>query len=90
VKKKDLRDSLSHLHNELKNVKLADKTSSEILKKLNNDIQRILVNSGSIPQSHHQSLMESLRESAEHFEASHPKLTSLMNSIMKTLSNMGI
>ena len=90
MKKKDLRDSLSHLHNELKNVKLADKPSGEILKKLENDIQRILENSGDIPQRHHQSLMESLKESTEHFEVSHPALTSLMNGIMKILSDMGI
>jgi hypothetical protein len=90
MQNKDLRDSLSRLHNELKNVKLADRTSSEILKKLDNDIQRILQNSGDIPQSHRHSLMESLKESAEHYEASHPQLTSLVNGIMKTLSNMGI
>jgi hypothetical protein len=90
MKKEELRDSLLKLHTELKSIKLADKTSSRILKKLGHDIQRILENSGEIPQSHHASLLESLEESGEHFEVSHPKLASLMNTIIKNLSDMGI
>jgi hypothetical protein len=90
MQKKDLRESLSELHNELKNVAVVDDASGEILEKLNRDIKRILGNSGDIPQSHHQSLLERLKESTEHFEVSHPQLTSLMNGIIKALSDMGI
>jgi triphosphoribosyl-dephospho-CoA synthetase len=86
----ELRDSLLKLHAELKDIKLADKASGEILKKLGQDIQRILENSGEIPRSHHASLLKSLEESVEHFEVSHPKLAALMNTLIKNLSAMGI
>jgi hypothetical protein len=85
-----LYDSLSHLHAELQKIKHVDKTSSQLLNKLGNDIQRILDNSGDIPESHHKSLLASLEESVQHFEVSHPRLTSLMNRIINALSDMGI
>ena len=90
MKNKDLRDSLSDLHSELKKIKQIDKNSSEILKKLSHDIERILENSGEIPTSHHQSLLKSLEVSVERFEVSHPNLTFLMNRVIKALSDMGI
>jgi sugar-specific transcriptional regulator TrmB len=90
MKKRELRDSLSRLRSELKNAKEVDKASGEILKKLDHDIQRILENSGDVPRSHHVSLLGSLNESVEFFEASHPELTSVMQRIIKALSDMGI
>ena len=90
MSRQELRDLLSKLHAELKNVKTADSTSRAILRKLGRDIQRILENSGEIPPHHHARLLESLEESVEHFEVSHPKLTSLMNTIIKNLSDMGV
>ncbi|MGE0386241.1 MAG: DUF4404 family protein [Gammaproteobacteria bacterium] len=36
------------------------------------------------------SLKEAATEAVEHFEASHPRATAILNDIMVTLSNLGI
>jgi uncharacterized protein YaaN involved in tellurite resistance len=90
MKSKNLNDSLSHLHSELKKIKHVDKTSSELLNKLEADIRRVLENPGDVPKNHHKSLLASLEKSVEHFEASHPALTSLMTRIIASLDAMGI
>jgi hypothetical protein len=86
----NFRASLSQLHSELKNVQHVDRTSGDILKKLGSDIQRILENSGEVPRHHHESLLESLKESIEHFEVSHPRLSALMSDIVNMFGDMGI
>jgi len=85
-----MRDALTRLHAELDNIDHVDPTSGAALKKLAEEIRRILENSGEIPESHHQSLRESLKESVGHFEASHPLLVSTMNRIIQSLSDMGV
>ena len=90
MKQNALRDSLSQLHAELAETKHVDPGSAAALKKLGDDIRRILENSGEIPESHRQSLLESLEESVKHFEASHPLLVSMMDRIIQNLSDMGV
>jgi hypothetical protein len=90
MKNRDLHNSLSHLHSELKKIKHVDKTSSELLNKLKADIRRVLENPGDVPENHHKSLLASLEKSVRHFEASHPALTSLMTQIIANLDAMGI
>jgi hypothetical protein len=90
MKQNALRDSLTRLHAELAEIKHVDPASGAALKKLAEDIRRILENSGEIPENHHQSLLKSLEESVGHFEASHPLLVSMMNRIIKNLSDMGV
>jgi hypothetical protein len=85
-----LRDSLTRLHAELAKIENVDPESGTALKKLAEDIRRVLENSGEIPENHHQSLLTSLEESVGHFEASHPLLVSLINRIIKNLSDMGV
>ncbi|HVP90038.1 MAG TPA: DUF4404 family protein [Terriglobales bacterium] len=87
---KNLNDSLSHLHAELKKVKHVDKASSELLNKLGQDIQRILDNPGEVPEGHHKSLRANLDKSVAHFAVSHPALASLMIRVINMLSEMGI
>ncbi len=86
----DLRDSLSHLHDELKKVKHVDRTSGELLDKLGQDIRRILDNTGDVPEGHHKSLRASLDKSVGHFAVTHPALASLMIRVINMLSEMGI
>jgi len=86
----ELRDSLSHLHDELKKVKHIDKASGELLNKLGQDIRRILDNKGEVPEGHHKSLRASLDKSVGHFAVSHPALASLMIRVINMLSEMGI
>ncbi len=83
-------ETLAKLQAELKSVTGIDDRSRETLKRLDGDIGRILQNSGEILPAHHESLRESLADSVEYIEASHPTITALMNRLLKILSDMGI
>jgi 3-methyladenine DNA glycosylase AlkD len=89
MKKNELHQSLSNLHLELQKMKHADAMSREILKDLMDDIKRV-VEQTEDNQENQKNLVESLTESAEYFEATHPNLTALMNGLVKTLSDMGV
>jgi hypothetical protein len=85
-----LNESLAKLKDELKYVMQVDDPSREALKKLDGDIHRILENSGEVPAAHHASLRESLAESVDILETTHPTLTAFMNRLINMLSDMGI
>ena len=87
---KELNKSLAKLRDELKRMDTMDDRSRETLKRLDDSIHRVLQASGDIPPAHHAGLRESLEDSLEYLEASHPTVTALMNRILKALSDMGI
>lgn len=41
-------------------------------------------------EEHHDTLLENVRDSVEHFEVEHPRITAILNDVMMALSNMGI
>ena len=41
-------------------------------------------------ETHHNTLVENLKEAIAQFETEHPRATAILNDIMVTLSNMGI
>lgn len=86
----ELNESLAKLQGELKYVMQIDDASRDNLKKLDEKIHRILENSGDVPAEHHLSLRESLEDSLEYFEESHPTATALVSRLIKALSDMGI
>ena len=88
--KDQLNETLAKLQVELTSVTGIDDRSREMLNKLDGDIHRILHKSGEIPPAHHESLRDSLADSVEYFEASHPAITALMSRLIKILSDMGI
>jgi len=90
MEEKDLHRQLIQLQNKLKESKSLDKNSREILKKLMDDIQVVLERSEEEPSEGHNNLLENLKESATHFEASHPEISESMHIVIHTLSNMGI
>jgi hypothetical protein len=45
---------------------------------------------GEFSPGEHQGVLANLRSSVEHFEGSHPELTSLLNDVITTISNWGI
>jgi hypothetical protein len=88
--KDHLNESLIELRDELRSVTAVDDSSREALRRLDDDIHRILHNEGDVPAEHHVSLRESLQDSIGSFEASHPTITILMERLIKALSDMGI
>jgi len=83
-------ETLAKLQIELNSVTEVDDASRETLKRLDDNIHRILRISGEASFAHHASLRENLEDSIEYLEASHPAITGLMNRLIKALSDMGI
>lgn len=88
--KDQLNESLVKLRDELSSLPELDNASREALRRLDGDIHRILQSPGDVPPSHHASLLESLEDSVQYLEASHPTITALMNRLIKAMSDMGI
>lgn len=86
----ELKESLAKLQDELKYAMSIDDASRDNLKKLDENIHRILENSGEVPAEHHRNLRESLEDSFEYLEASHPTVTGLVSRLIKALTDMGI
>lgn len=85
-----LNESLVKLRDELRSLSELDDASRETLERLDGDIHRILHGPGDVPPAHHSNLRESLEDSVQYLEASHPTITALMNQLIKALSDMGI
>jgi hypothetical protein len=85
---KRISELLEQLHNELGNTEAVDDKGRELLRALNADIQKILDRTGG--KGSKDSLLERLQESIDHFEVTHPELTSTLSNIMNVLNNAGI
>jgi uncharacterized protein DUF4404 len=85
---KDLTKLLEELRAELGSTQAVDEKGRELLRALNGDIQNLLERSEDGDSD--DSLLERLQESIDHFEATHPTLTSTLSHIMTALNNAGI
>ncbi len=90
MEKQNLREQLINLDSELRKVTTLDQESKEILRRIIDHIQEVLNKSENEPSGDEGNLLEDLKKSAAHFEASHPELSESMHIVIHTLSNMGI
>jgi hypothetical protein len=84
-----LRRQLQELHDELQQVKSLDATERELLLNLAVDVQEALRRDDDQAE-HLSSLSSRLKEALAQLEASHPRATMLMRSVIDQLSFMGI
>jgi len=84
----NLSKLLEQLHSELDSTEAVDEKGRELLRALNADIEELLERSEGGQSD--DSLLERLQESIDHFEVTHPTLTSALSHIMTALSNAGI
>ena len=84
----NLTTLLEQLHNELDHTEAVDEKGRELLRALNADIEELLERSESGQPD--DSLFERLQESIDHFEATHPALTTALSHIVTALNNAGI
>ena len=84
---KKLSKLLEQLHQELAKTEAVDERGRELLRVLNADIQTLLDRSESDSDD---SLLERLQDSIDHFEVTHPELTSALSRMLTTLNNAGI
>ncbi len=86
-----LIQSLQNLHEQLQHVEDVDSRSREKLDAMIGDIERSLEDEKKqVASPRHKPLRESLEDSVEYFEVSHPNLTSVINHVISTLNAMGI
>jgi len=90
MKKKRLHKSIEELHAELKRTQPADDHIRGHIERLILEIELLKQEPGDIPVHRYQQFLERLRESIQHFEASHLSLTQAVGRVIDALSNMGI
>jgi hypothetical protein len=79
---------LEKLKNEIEGIQPDDEKGQELLRELSVDIRELLERAESKrPAS---SVMERIEASIDHFEVTHPELTSALSSLFTILSNAGI
>ena len=84
----DMREDLEHLRAVAAQLEPGDTEARAEVEALTARLERRLA--AEEPVDDEDILMDSLSTSIERFEASHPKLTLLLNQIMAKLSGMGI
>ena len=87
----ELRELLEKLHDEIEETHALDEKGRELLHDLDVDIRDLLdrlEDEGG--GASNPSLIQSLEDSIDHLEVSHPILTNLLSQVLTTLSNAGI
>ncbi len=87
MKKQELENILSQLKDELARSEFSKSSSRQDLQTLIQQIEQALIDDEAVVRK---ALNEPITDAVTRFEGSHPQLTSLLNSIISTLSNMGI
>lgn len=83
----NLRKLLEQLHQELEHTESVDEKGNELLRHLNADIRDLLERSEVKTDD---SMLERLQDTIDHFEVTHPTLTTMLSEMMTILSNAGI
>jgi hypothetical protein len=86
----NLRKLLEQLHDELERVESMDEKGDELLRHLNADIRDLLKRSEKGKELSDESVLERLQDAIDHFEVTHPTLTTTLSEMMRILSNAGI
>lgn len=87
----ELRDLLERLHDEIEETHSLDDRGRDLLQHLDMDIRDLLDRlDAEGAQASDPSLMDSLEETIDHLQVSHPTLTTLLSQVLTTLSNAGI
>jgi uncharacterized coiled-coil DUF342 family protein len=84
--KNQLNEALQALRDEINNLN-TDESRKQSLNTLADQVEQQFDDSSN---SGNQGLIESLEETISEFEVEHPALTSIINRLLVTLSNMGI
>jgi uncharacterized coiled-coil DUF342 family protein len=90
MKKHTLHETIEELRVELEKTEPANEHMRGHIQRLLLEIDMLRKEPGDIPAHRYQQFLERLRESAQHFEASHLSLTLAMGRVIDALSNMGV
>jgi predicted outer membrane protein len=85
---KKITQLLEELREELAGTEAVDEKGRDLLQALDQDIHSLLERSEEGGSD--DTLLERLQETIDHFEVSHPALTSAVSNLLTSLSNAGI
>ena len=88
--RRELRDNLERLHEELHHARSVPSADRELLAELASDIRRVLDEPEEGSAERHQGLKDRLAESIYELEESHPQLVASLRNVVNYLSAMGI
>lgn len=88
MSKEEIQKSLEQLRDAINKLQGKDEDNKVRVQRLISDLEHQLANPED--DEHKATVIDGLQNSIEHFESEHPDLTSVLNHIMVTLSNMGI
>ena len=88
--KNSLRDLVAKLHGELTEALREDPRSSESLRDMMKDINRLIEKPTDLPSSPHGSLPDRLERVAVQFKADHPTLAASARRLVDLLGEVGI
>lgn len=84
----ELDDLLAKLHKEIEGLQSVDEKGQDLLRDLSSDIRELLERTEEKKAA--PSMLERMETSIDHFEVTHPELTSALSSLFTILSNAGI
>ena len=90
MEKKQLRDLLTELHNELEKSDRVDDVTRSALAEVTDEIQRLLASEEPASREQGESLAGRMQESLLEFETEHPAVTRVINQMAAALANLGI
>jgi hypothetical protein len=85
----DRRETLARLYEELGQIEPTDERGRQVLATAREDIRRALEQSDEDTIAD-EPLVERLQDTIYHFEGTHPDLTAAINTVINSLSNMGL
>ena len=86
----ELQKLLNQLKEEIENTRAVDDTGADLLYNLKEDIDSVLFSSEEYLPKTHPTIVQDLEDTLDHFEVSHPTLTTLISGLLDFLSNTGI
>lgn len=87
---KKLRKLLEQIHSEMERTDKVDAKGRALLRDLGKDIDELLARTEGAPLKPRPNFTQSLQAAIDHFEVSHPNLTTALSDLLTTLSNAGI
>ncbi len=90
MKDDHVREKLESLYSELKKTRSKDRKTQERLQSLTAEVKDAIDHLDDLRPDQHKSVLDRLQGSVEHFETSHPELTSVLNDVISSLANWGI
>ncbi len=85
-----LRELLEQLHAEIERTDTIDEKGQELLRHLGSDIRELLDRSEGKQIKLRPKTVQSLEDTIDYLEISHPALTTLLAKVLETLSSAGV